>query len=271
MKRLGVLKGKLVTSFRGNDITQFLAAHPGYYDELFREGDIFLPVSKSLKAHLEAAGCPANRIHVLHSGIDCSRFSFSERSHSPGETTRLLGIGRLVPKKGWGDAIDAVENALKMGRKIHFAIAGDGPLRQVLERAIADKGIQDAVTLLGWRDHDEITQLLNQSHLLIAPSVTTAEGDQEGIPNVLKEAMAMGLPVLSTWHSGIPELVEDGVTGYLVSERDVAGMTHRLNHLCDHPEQWAEMGRKARLKIEEEFDMEKLNDELAKIYSSIAK
>ena len=157
-------------------------------------------------------------------------------------------------------------NARKAGRKIHFTIVGDGHLRQQIEGKIADCRIQDAVTLYGWRDHDEIMRLLDESHILIAPSITADDGDQEGIPNVLKEAMATGLPVLSTWHSGIPELVEDGVSGYLVPERDVGALSDRLISLCDHPERWAEMGQHGRKKIEDEFDMTKINKRLEGLY-----
>jgi colanic acid/amylovoran biosynthesis glycosyltransferase len=266
LKRLGVTDGQLVTSFRGFDITKFLATRPGYYEELFRCGDLFLPVSESLRDKLLANACPAEKIRILHSGINCSRFSFSVRHKDPGQVTRVLGIGRFVEKKGWGYAIEAVARLIKSGRKVHYTIVGDGALRSDVEKKIAECVIQDSVTLLGWCEHEEITRLLEESHILLAPSVTARDGDQEGIPNVLKEAMAMGLPVISTRHSGIPELVEDGITGYLVPERDVGALTDRLIHVSDHPERWAEMGQKARAKIDAEFDTESINNTLEEIY-----
>ena len=269
LKALHATGGKIITSFRGFDITRVLTDNPSYYDELFRCGSLFLPVSKSLAGRLLTAGCPAERIKVLHSGIDCSRFKFSERHKAKDEVTRLLGIGRLVSKKGWVYAIEALAKARQAGRDIHFTLVGDGKLRTEVEETIAKCRLQDSVTLLGWCDHDEVTQLLDESHVLIAPSVTADDGDQEGIPNVLKEAMASGLPVLSTWHSGIPELVEDGVTGYLVPERDVDSLSERLIRLCDHPEQWIAMGANARQKIEAEFDTDKINDQLERLYLSV--
>ncbi len=266
LKELGVTNGRIVTSFRGYDATKVLLEKPFYYDALFRHGSLFLPVSKSLADRLLSAGCPAERVQVLHSGIDCSRFTFSERSKSPDAVTRVVGIGRLVGKKGWLDALQAVANACEAGRSVHFTLVGDGELREQIEAAIDRYQLRDRVSLLGWCDHDEVTQLLRQSHLLIAPSVTTADGDQEGIPNVLKEAMATGLPVLSTWHSGIPELVEDGVSGYLVPEADVEQLSERLIYLCDHPQQWPAMGRSARAKVEAEFDTEVVNNRLEQLY-----
>jgi colanic acid/amylovoran/stewartan biosynthesis glycosyltransferase WcaL/AmsK/CpsK len=266
LKKLGAISGALVTSFRGYDTTRVLANEPAYYDELFDYGDFFLPVSRSLADKLVAAGCPSDRIRILHSGIDCRRFRFAERCKRHEEPTRLLGIGRFVEKKGWTDAIEAVANARKAGRAIHFTLVGDGKLRRQIQAKIADCQIQDAVTLSGWRDHDEIMRLLDESHILIAPCVTADDGDQEGIPNVLKEAMAAGLPVLSTQHSGIPELVEDGVSGYLVPERDVGALSERLISLCDHPERWVGMGKSGRKKIEDEFDTARINKRLEELY-----
>jgi colanic acid/amylovoran biosynthesis glycosyltransferase len=111
--------------------------------------------------------------------------------------------------------------------------------------------------------------VLAQSHILIAPSVTAADGDEEGIPNTLKEAMAMGLPVISTVHAGIPELVNDGVSGFLVPERDVEALADRLMRLVDQPETWAAMGRAGRRQIEAEFDTDRLNDDLLVLYKGM--
>lgn len=268
LKQLGVTDGKLVTSFRGFDITRFLATRPGYYDELFQRGDLFLPVSQSLRDKLLANGCPPEKIRILHSGIDCSRFRFSERNIEPGETIRVLGIGRFVEKKGWIYAIEAVAGLIKSGWKVKYSIVGDGELRDDIEKKITECGIQDSVALLGWCEHEEITRLLEKAHILLAPSATASNGDQEGIPNVIKEAMAMGLPVISTWHSGIPELIEDGISGYLVPERDVEALIDRLTYTCEHPESWADMGKKARVEIDTEFDTEIINNTLEEIYFS---
>jgi colanic acid/amylovoran biosynthesis glycosyltransferase len=101
---------------------------------------------------------------------------------------------------------------------------------------------------------------------MVAPSITAENGDQEGIPNVLKEAMALGLPVISTLHGGIPELVEDGVSGFLVKERDVDSLAERLAYLVDHPETWSKMGSEGRACIEKDYDMNKLNDHLVDLY-----
>jgi colanic acid/amylovoran biosynthesis glycosyltransferase len=105
--------------------------------------------------------------------------------------------------------------------------------------------------------------------VLLAPSVTAADGDEEGIPNSVKEAMATGLPLVSTNHGGIPELVEDGVSGYLVPQRDIEAMADRLRQLIDHPQAWVAMGLAARARVMAEFDTDKLNDELERLYGAL--
>ncbi|HEY6104105.1 MAG TPA: glycosyltransferase, partial [bacterium] len=118
-------------------------------------------------------------------------------------------------------------------------------------------------------EQGEIRRLLEGAHILLAPSVTAQDGDQEGIPNVVKEAMATGMPVVSTRHSGIPELVQDAVSGFLVAERDVDALAERLVFLIDHPETWPEMGRAGRRKVEADFDVEHMHDRLIALYAQV--
>jgi colanic acid/amylovoran biosynthesis glycosyltransferase len=127
-------------------------------------------------------------------------------------------------------------------------------------------GLRGEVELVGARSHAEVIALLREAHLFVAPCVTAENGDQEGIPNALKEAMAMGIPVLSTWHSGIPELVEDGVSGLLVPERDSEALADGLAYLIDQPERWPAMGRAGRDKVDAEFNSEKLTHDLIGLY-----
>ena len=116
------------------------------------------------------------------------------------------------------------------------------------------------------KTHEEVKSLLEKAHVLIAPSLTSETGDQEGIPNAMKEAMASGLPVISTFHSGIPELVDHGVSGLLVPERDAASLADALAYLISHPEVCEEMGRAGRRQVEEKFDTNFLNKKLEELY-----
>ena len=105
--------------------------------------------------------------------------------------------------------------------------------------------------------------------ILLVPSVTAQDGDQEGTPAVLMEALAQGIPVISTYHSGIPELVQDGISGFLVPERDTNALAEKIIYLLEHQEIWAEMGKAGRKYVEENFDTNKLNDRLIKIYQQL--
>ena len=228
-----------------------------------------MPVSQSLKKRIVDQGCPEEKIFVLPSGIDCEKLTYSKKTVPQGEPIRVVTIGRLVEKKGIAYAIEAMAKVIAAGRCATYEVVGEGVLRGQLERLIEERGMQAHIRLLGRRTHDETIRLLQGAHMLMAPSITAADGDQEGIPNVLKEAMAMGLPVMGTRHSGIPELVEDGVSGYLVNERDVDALADRLSYLIDHPERWEAMGKAGRARVETCYDIEALNDRLVGLYEQL--
>lgn len=167
------------------------------------------------------------------------------------------------------DALKAVARVKKSDRPVHHTVVGDGPLRGSLHRLASELDLDAEVRFLGARNREEVATVLREAHILIAPSLTAASGDQEGIPNVLKEAMGSGLPVVSTVHSGIPELVEDGVSGYLVPERDVGALADRIVHLIDRPEDWPAMSRAERTRVKSEYSDERLNARLAELYEAL--
>lgn len=269
LQDIGAIKGKLVTSFRGYDATKFLQDHPGAFQDLFRKGDLFLPVSDFLRRRLIEEGCDTQKILVHRSGIDLSKFKYSARQRNSNEPTKVLTVARLVEKKGIAYAIQAISRVVSSGRRVSYTVVGDGDLRDDLERLIQDLDIKEAVQLVGWRSHGEVIRFLESAHLLMAPSVTAADGDQEGIPNVIKEAMAMGIPVLATRHSGIPELVQDGTSGFLVPERDVEALANKLEYLIRHPQSWPQMGAAGRRHVEANYDVNVLNDQLVVLYESV--
>jgi len=270
LKRIGAINCKMVTSIRGFDITSFYQERPRIYDELFREADLFLPVSRSLMERLISAGCDQKKIEVHHSGIDSSKFDYSERRLAEDEPVKVITVARLVEKKGVAFGIEAVARLISNGKRILYLVVGDGLLRDSLQEMIDRLGVVPHVKLLGWKTQEEVRLLLREAHILIAPSITSSDGNQEGIPNVVKEAMASGLPVISTLHSGIPELVTDGVSGFLVPERDAKSLADSLAHLIDHPEIWAKMGLHGRQIIKDRFDAIKLNNRLVEIYKELS-
>ncbi|MFL6652190.1 MAG: glycosyltransferase [Sulfurifustaceae bacterium] len=262
---VGAWRGPIITSFRGYDLGKHLRAHPGAYAELFRRGTLFLPVSATLAERLIAAGCEQRRIRVHHSGIACRRLRLRENRPRDGRV-RIVTVARLVEKKGVADAIRAIARLHTGGKTLSYTVVGDGPLREALEQLVREVNLGSVVRFAGAKPHDETLKMINAAHILVAPSVTAADGDEEGIPNAVKEAMALGLPVVATRHGGIPELVAHGVSGWLVPERDPAALAERLAYVIDHPETWAGLGRAARARIEAEYDIDRLNDELVGLY-----
>lgn len=267
LRETGAVAGKIVVSFRGADLTK--AVRNGEYTDVFERCDLVLPVCDAFKTRLVSLGCDARKIRVHRSGIRVCRFKYVERHREPGDTTRLVTIARLVEKKGVAYAIRAVARLKESGRHVRYLIAGDGPLRAELERLVDNLNLRDQIQFLGDRSQEELVPILASAHIMVAPSVTAADGEQEGIPNVLKEGMAAGLPVVSTLHSGIPELVEDGRSGFLVPERDVDALADRLSWLVDHPERWAGMGRVGRARVEADYESEALNRRLVGLYQDV--
>ena len=152
---------------------------------------------------------------------------------------------------------------------IEYNIIGDGELREHFQKLIEKLNVGHIVKLVGWKQQEELIEILDNSHILIAPSVTAADGNQDAPVNTLKEAMAMGLPVIGTLHGGIPELIEDGISGLLVPERDGEAIAQKVSYLIEHPEIWTDMGKAGRDRVEEKYDMHRLNDQLVDIYKSV--
>ena len=271
LRELGGLRGKLVTVFHGYDMSTFLKERGDrVYDGLLERGDLFLPISDHWRQRLIGLGADPSKIVVHHMGVDLSRFAFAPRTRAPGEPTNVLQIARLVEKKGLRYGIEAVAKVTReRPGSITYNIVGDGPERPELEALVARLGVGDSVVFHGWKRQDEIVGFLDRAHLLLCPSVTAASGDMEGIPVALMEAMAQGLPVLTTRHSGIPELVEDGVSGYLVEERDAEALADRLVQLIDHPEQWPILGEAGRKRVVDEFDVDALNLRLTQLFREL--
>jgi len=256
-----------VTSFHGYDTRQQLS---WLYKELFKECDLFLVRSKQMMYDLKEMGCPIEKIRVHHSGVDVTKFKFHERKPvRKSEKVRVLFVGRFIEKKGVQYAIKAFAKTKKVHKNITLNIIGDGPLRTEIERLVQKLGLSAEIHLLGWRPHSEIASTMINSHILIQPSVTATNGDKESIPNVLIEAQATGMPVISTFHAGIPELVLDGKSGYLVKEREIDGLSEKLNILIENSGLWVEFGKTGRKLVEDEFNIHKQVAKLEKLYAEM--
>lgn len=271
LKDIG-LKTKISTVFHGYDLSAYLREHgPDAYRELFAKGDLFLPVSEFWKRTLIDLGCPAEKIMVHHMGIDLQKFTFRVRHHVDGTPFKVLTIGRLVEKKGHIYAIEAIARLLEAGINVHYEIIGDGPLRDKLEQTVDRRNIRANVVFRGAADQETCLAYLNSAHCLLVPSVASARGDMEGIPVVLMEAMASGLPVVSTKHSGIPELLQDRQNGFLVGEKDVGELADTLRWLISTYETNSVYTRNARNTVERHFEVRGLSAALMEFFETHTK
>ncbi len=268
LRDIGVLKGKIITVFHGYDITSYLKNRgENIYNNLFKKGDLFLPISNNWANKLIQLGCPSDRIIVHRMGVDVQKFSFSAPTFVKGNKLRIVSVARLVEKKGIEYGIIAVIKALEINPDIEYRIIGDGPLKEQISDLINQSGLSNKIILEGQKNQDDVIKTLkHHADLFIMPSITAKDGDQEGIPVVLMEALAMGLPVIATKHSGIPELVKDKVTGYLVPERDSDALSKSLIDFMNNMGLNKRMSVEGRKLIEIEYNNEKQNCKLINIF-----
>lgn len=193
-----------------------------------------------------------DKIDIIRCGIDVDRFSSRDRTQQ--EPVTILTTGRFVEKKG---IVYAVRAMAKLQGKCSavLRVVGDGPLRAEIEQAISELHLQDQVVLLGSLPQSEVIKEIQQADIFVLPSVTAANNDCEGLPVSILEAQAMSLPVVSTFHTGIPEGVIDGETGFLVPERDVDALAANLLALIKDHGLRVKMGQAGRRHVEQHFNM----------------
>ena len=261
---------KLVATFHGYDMSEFLRIRGrDAYRELFFLGDLFLPISRYWEKKLIDLGCDPEKIHVLHMGINMECFRFRVRKKPESGRITILTLGRLVEKKGHEFVLRALVEVVRVHQNLRYVIAGTGPLKSSLQNLTQELGIGPYVHYVGACDQKEALDLYRQAHLFVLASITSESGDQEGIPVVLMEAQAMGLPVISTYHSGIPEGVAEGKSGLLVRERDSRTLAEKILYLLDNPLRWPEMGREGRRYVEGNFNQEILNHRLEMLFGEL--
>jgi glycosyltransferase involved in cell wall biosynthesis len=213
----------------------------------------------------------APKVHVVRAGVDTRCFAPLDGAPTPpGAALRILCVGTLHEVKGQAHLVDACRLLADAGIATRCRLVGDGPDRAPLEARIRAAGLDGRVVLAGSRTAPEVAAELRGADVLVAPSVPTRHGRREGIPVVLMEAMSSGVPVVASAISGIPELVEDGVSGLLVLPGEPAAIAAALRRLAEDPALRARLGRAARARVLEEFDVEASADELIRRFGARA-
>jgi len=210
----------------------------------------------------------AEKVHVVRAGVDTALFAPREPRTPGGDALRVVCVGTLHEVKGQAHLVEACRLLAREGVAVTCRLVGDGPDRRDLEAAIAAAGLTGRVVLTGPLTRPAVADELHRADVLVAPSVPTREGRREGIPVVLMEAMSSGLPVVASGISGIPELVEDGVSGILAPPGDAAAIAAALRRLAGDPALRERMGRAARRRVVSGFDLERSAAELARRFGA---
>ena len=260
----------LVVHFRGSDASADRRLRPlaERYRQLMALAQGFIVKSRPMREVLLAFGASPDRIIISPSGADGTLFVDAAPAEAP---PTVLFVGRLVEKKGPLDALEAFARARQCSaEQARLIVVGDGPLRAALMARVEALQLQDHVQLLGLQPPERIVQLMRQSRCLLQPSRVASDGDAEGCPVAVLEAQVAGLPVVSTRHAGIPEVVQDGTTALLAEEGDLEALAEGLSRLLCHPDLAGRMGRAASAFARGRFTVQQHTSDVSELLKRIA-
>jgi colanic acid/amylovoran/stewartan biosynthesis glycosyltransferase WcaL/AmsK/CpsK len=260
------LRIPLVVTFYGYDVSMLTRRQSWRrrFGELANRTDLAIAISDHICQKLPPLGFLAQKIKKLYLGVDLGAIPYTDPCRRfDGRTVRYLHVGRLVAKKSPINLVRSfaiARAALSSHCDARLTIAGDGPLRGELVATIDSLGLRDSIDLLGATDHQRVLELYAASHVYTQHCVTAENGDEEGMGLSFAEASASGLPIISTVHNGIPEVVIHGKSGYLVAEGDVQGMADQMISAARNPQLWTPLGLAGREHIQEQFSLPKQTD-----------
>ena len=261
-------KNPSIVSFHGADVTVDMDK-PAYRESTLQMLDavkLVLVRSESLRRALIDLGCDPKKIEVQRTGIPLQEFAFHERSFPNDGEWRLVQAGRLIEKKGLPVTLRAFAVFLRKYPNATLTIAGEGPLLGELQKLSCELNIERHVSFTGFISQEQLRDIYYRSHIFVHPSQTGHDGNVEGIPNSMLEAMASGLPVFATDHGGIPEAVENGVSGVLVRERDHEAIANALLNATQDSDSLARIARNGAEAVRKNFDLQAQAPRLEEIY-----
>jgi colanic acid/amylovoran biosynthesis glycosyltransferase len=254
------LRVPLVVTLHGSDVTVKMNFRKRY-DDLWRETSMFLCVSEFIKDAALRAGFPEEKLLKLFIGVDRDMFRPVDANR---DSNLVVFVGRLVEKKGCSYLLEAMAQVQKKHAKAHTVVIGDGPLRSSLEAMARQLNV--SCEFLGAQSALVVREWMSRARIFCAPSVTAANGDSEGFGMVFAEAQAMGTPVVSFRHGGIPEVVLHEETGLVAEERNVTDLATQLSRLLEDNALWSRLSEQGVAVIRERFDLERQTSELEKLY-----
>ena len=264
-------KNPSIVSFHGADVTVDMNK-PAYRESTRQMLDavkLVLVRSESLRRALINLGCDPKKIEVQRTGIPLEEFAFHERSFPKDGEWRLVQAGRLIEKKGLPVTLRAFAVFLRKYPNAMLTIAGEGPLLDELQKLARELNIERRVSFTGFISQEQLRDIYYRSHIFVHPSQTGHDGNVDGIPNSMLEAVASGLPVFATEHGGIPEAVENGLSGVLVPERDHEGLARALVNAAKDPAFVSQIARSGAEAVRKNFDLQLQAQRLEDIYLRI--
>lgn len=275
-EKLGVPQ---ITMFYGHDASMMAQEEiwKKRYKELFSRCELFFAEGNHMRNVLIGLGCAPEKVIVQRLGVDLDKIAFIPRRLTNGRKVRMLIASTFRDKKGVTFCLEAFANILQKHKNVELSIIGDAgrsereiAYKQEVVQTIRNRGLEGRINMLGFIDYPGFIEEAKKHDIFLSHSIVGADGETEGgAPVTLIEMSAYGMPVLSTLHCDIPEVILDGKSGFLVPEKDVAALTDRLEYLVTHPETWEILGRTGREHIEKEYDAIKQASKLEEIYSRL--
>ncbi|GMU26284.1 MAG: colanic acid biosynthesis glycosyltransferase WcaL [Candidatus Uhrbacteria bacterium] len=269
----------MVTTFYGYDVSMLPVSYPYWrkrFRRLFDQGSLFLAEGSYMAQSLVDLGCPPNKVRVQHLGVDVQQIQFAERTKDANDPVRFIMAASFREKKGIPFAIQAFASAVQEQPKMELRIVGGAnsheecALLKHCKALATGAGVTDKVHFLGPLPYRAYLEEIEGAHIFLAPSVKARNGDTEGgAPVALIEALARGLPAIASRHCDIPEVVLDRLSGILVTEKDVEGLSRAMLELAGSPDAWPVMGRAGRQHIEQEYNLHKQVERLEGIYDEL--
>jgi colanic acid/amylovoran biosynthesis glycosyltransferase len=265
LKLLGI-QARVVTTFHGYDIREGLEQGSHIYRRLFEAGDCILSISRYNEKNLKLLGLTPGKIVYHPVGIDLAKFTWREpRSGDSGGPVRMVTVARLSEEKGLEHGLRALKLVVDRlaDHRILWTILGTGPLAGPLEALAEELGIRESVRFRGEATQQEVIRQLQESDIFILPSLA------EALPVSLMEAQAVGLPAVTTRVGSTDEIVTDGESGFIVPPGDPEALAEKLLFLATHPGAWTAFAEAGRKRVEQTFDIHRLNDRLIEIFRGV--
>jgi colanic acid/amylovoran biosynthesis glycosyltransferase len=267
-----------VVSFYGYDSSSFPKYLYGYgrrylTSRVFNCASGILAMSPDMKQDLIESGCPEEKIIIHYHGVDCMKFKY-QKEYPEKDNLRLLILASLVPKKGHIFLFRSLQKLVDSGiNNFRLRVVGTGRMESDLKNYVLNNNLSDLIDFIGVVNYgsEEMFAEYYNADIFIHPSVIAPDGDKEGIPGTLVEAMSAGIPVLSTYHAGIPSVIESGKTGLLVKENDVDALAGSLIHLLQNRDMRRQLGLAGQEYALKYLDIKLKTKELAGIYSELIK